>query len=215
MSISKIWAASNSCSAIEATSFDISTSGAGVLTRPIRCILRCSSCSAGRSARMKMRTIRISHRFCPCWRKAWRRGFPPSHHRHLSWLAVDRASVQLISSGKMELGWTPLRLIEAGRASALRHLDAVPVFHWHAIPSICRKARRCLHRPMRARIRLSRGASMYSRCNAIRKCWRIASRAGWSRIPAIFAQRHDGARLARGNRTAWPGARTRGTRNVR
>jgi GMP synthase (glutamine-hydrolysing) len=41
------------------------------------------------------------------------------------------ARVYPMPSGNMELGWSPMTLTEAGRASALRHLDAVPVFHWH------------------------------------------------------------------------------------
>ena len=32
--------------------------------------------------------------------------------------------------GEVEVGWSPLHLTEAGRASPLRHL-AGPVFHWH------------------------------------------------------------------------------------
>lgn len=30
-----------------------------------------------------------------------------------------------------EIGWAPLALTEAGRASCLRHLDGAPVLHWH------------------------------------------------------------------------------------
>ena len=33
-------------------------------------------------------------------------------------------------SGK-ELGWSPLQLTAAGAASPLRHLDGLPVLHWH------------------------------------------------------------------------------------
>ncbi|MDR5855906.1 glutamine amidotransferase [Caballeronia sp. LZ062] len=42
---------------------------------------------------------------------------------------------RVYSSKTLELGWSPLTLTEAGRASPLRHLEAdgqaVPVFHWH------------------------------------------------------------------------------------
>lgn len=30
-----------------------------------------------------------------------------------------------------EIGWQPIDLTEAGRTSVLRHLDGVPVLHWH------------------------------------------------------------------------------------
>jgi len=30
-----------------------------------------------------------------------------------------------------EIGWHPVALTEAGRASPLRHLDGVPILHWH------------------------------------------------------------------------------------
>ncbi len=34
--------------------------------------------------------------------------------------------------GRMELGFAPLDLSAAGQASPVRHLDAVPVLHWHS-----------------------------------------------------------------------------------
>ncbi len=44
---------------------------------------------------------------------------------------------------KPEIGWAPVRLTEDGRVSVLRHLDGIPVLHWHgenckvpALPSL-------------------------------------------------------------------------------
>jgi GMP synthase (glutamine-hydrolysing) len=34
-------------------------------------------------------------------------------------------------NGRTEIGYTPLLLSEAGKVSPLRHLDGVPVLHWH------------------------------------------------------------------------------------
>lgn len=34
--------------------------------------------------------------------------------------------------GRVELGWGPVMLTDAGRAGPLRHLDGVPIMHWHA-----------------------------------------------------------------------------------
>ena len=48
-----------------------------------------------------------------------------------SQLVARALGARVYSSGRLELGWSPLSLTEAGRASPLRHLDAVPVFHWH------------------------------------------------------------------------------------
>ena len=33
--------------------------------------------------------------------------------------------------GVKEIGWTPVELTEAGRNGPLRHLEGVPVLHWH------------------------------------------------------------------------------------
>lgn len=38
---------------------------------------------------------------------------------------------QVAPSGKKEIGFSPLSLTEAGRAGPLRHLEGVPVLHWH------------------------------------------------------------------------------------
>ncbi|WP_250526419.1 glutamine amidotransferase [Caballeronia sp. GAWG2-1] len=52
-----------------------------------------------------------------------------------SQLIARALGARVYSSGKLELGWSPLALTDAGRASPLRHLEAdgkpIPVFHWH------------------------------------------------------------------------------------
>ncbi|MDR5737103.1 MULTISPECIES: glutamine amidotransferase [unclassified Caballeronia] len=48
-----------------------------------------------------------------------------------SQLIARALGARVYSSGRLELGWSPLSLTEAGRASPLRHLDSLPVFHWH------------------------------------------------------------------------------------
>jgi GMP synthase (glutamine-hydrolysing) len=52
-----------------------------------------------------------------------------------SQLIARALGARVYPSGKLELGWSPLELTGAGRASALRHVEAdgapVPVFHWH------------------------------------------------------------------------------------
>ena len=35
------------------------------------------------------------------------------------------------ATGRVEIGYAPLKLTTAGRSSVLRHLDRVPVLHWH------------------------------------------------------------------------------------
>jgi len=38
---------------------------------------------------------------------------------------------EVIVADEDEVGWAPLELTEEGRASPLRHLEGVPVLHWH------------------------------------------------------------------------------------
>lgn len=45
---------------------------------------------------------------------------------------MTRAMGGTVAPGtEKEIGWAPLALSEAGRSSVLRHLDGVPVLHWH------------------------------------------------------------------------------------
>lgn len=54
---------------------------------------------------------------------------------------IARAAGGTVSPAlRPEIGWAPLRLTTAGRRSVLRHLDGMPVLHWHgenaALPDV-------------------------------------------------------------------------------
>ncbi|MDP8918065.1 MAG: glutamine amidotransferase [Pseudomonadota bacterium] len=46
-------------------------------------------------------------------------------------LIASSLGVPVFPAGVKEIGFAPIDLTEAGRASPLRHLDGVPVLHWH------------------------------------------------------------------------------------
>jgi GMP synthase (glutamine-hydrolysing) len=68
-----------------------------------------------------------------------------------------------------ELGWTPLTLTEAGRASPLRHLDGTLTSIGTEILSTCQQGRRTLRPQPPAKTRHSVGANMCWACNVTRK----------------------------------------------
>jgi GMP synthase (glutamine-hydrolysing) len=46
-------------------------------------------------------------------------------------LMARALGAKVVPGGRKEIGWAPLRLTDAGRASSLRHLDGAHVLHWH------------------------------------------------------------------------------------
>lgn len=46
-------------------------------------------------------------------------------------LMARALGAKVYPGGRKEIGWAPLRLTEAGRASCLRHFDGAHVLHWH------------------------------------------------------------------------------------
>jgi GMP synthase (glutamine-hydrolysing) len=53
-----------------------------------------------------------------------------------------------------EIGWAPIELTPAGRASPLRHLEGLHVLHWHGdnfdLPPICENLASTIHCPFQA-----------------------------------------------------------------
>lgn len=46
-------------------------------------------------------------------------------------LMAEALGATVAATGKVEIGYGELTLTEQGRASALRHIGAIPVLHWH------------------------------------------------------------------------------------
>jgi GMP synthase (glutamine-hydrolysing) len=55
---------------------------------------------------------------------------------------------------RKEIGWAPVELSDAGARSALRHLEGIPVLHWHgdnlALPAGCEHLASTPHCPVQA-----------------------------------------------------------------
>jgi GMP synthase (glutamine-hydrolysing) len=48
-----------------------------------------------------------------------------------SQLMAKALGARVYPSGVKEIGWAPIDLTDEGRASCLRHLEHIPVLHWH------------------------------------------------------------------------------------
>lgn len=96
---------------------------------------------------------------------------------------------------RKEIGFAHLALTEAGRASALAPLDALPVLHWHGDTFDLPPVRPGWGRRSSTRTRPSASTIAFSLYNSTSKSRRATSKRGWSDMPSSSRRR---ASISRG-----------------